>query len=169
MRNLRRGRYTVRVDTAFRDVIEACAAAPRVGQTGTWITDEMIEAYVALHGLGFAHSIEAWDGEALCGGMYGLSLGRAFFGESMFSRASDASKVCFVHLVGQLEAWGFAFLDCQAHTPTTEGLGATEWSRDAFLDALAVALEAPTRRGRWTGAAASPPARFLREEDPDVG
>jgi leucyl/phenylalanyl-tRNA--protein transferase len=149
-KNLRRGGFEVRLDTAFTDVINACATAPRAGQSGTWITDEMIEAYIALHGLGFAHSIESFEDGELVGGIYGLSLGRAFFGESMFARRSDASKVAFVQLVRQLSSWGFDFLDCQAHTHNTEALGATEWARDHFLDALSLALESPTRRGPWT-------------------
>jgi leucyl/phenylalanyl-tRNA--protein transferase len=148
-KNLQRQRYDVRMDTSFREVIAACAEAPRPGQRGTWITDDMLSAYCELHTLGFAHSCEAWlDGE-LVGGIYGVSLGRAFFGESMFARASDASKVALVYLVRQIEAWGFDFLDCQAHTPHTERLGARECPRDDFLDALDRALEAPTRRGRW--------------------
>jgi len=148
-KNLQRQRYDVRMDTSFREVIEACAEAPRAGQRGTWITDDMLSAYCELHTLGFAHSCEAWlDGE-LVGGIYGVSLGRAFFGESMFARASDASKVALVYLARQIEAWGFDFLDCQAHTPHTERLGAREWPRDDFLDALDRALEAPTRRGPW--------------------
>lgn len=148
-KNLRRGRYEMRMDTDFRGVIAACAETPRPGQRGTWITNDMLEAYCQLHALGFAHSCESWlDGE-LVGGIYGISLGRAFFGESMFARASDASKVALVHLVRQIEAWGFDFLDCQAHTPHTERLGAREWPRDVFLDALERALEAPTRRGQW--------------------
>jgi len=156
-KNLARRRYDVRMDTAFREVIEACARAPRVGQSGTWLGDDMVEAYVALHALGFAHSIETWQQGRLVGGLYGLSLGRAFFGESMFARASDASKVAFAHLVHQLADWDFDFLDCQAPTPTTESLGASEWPRDVFLDALEAALQAPTRRGPWTGAGQEPP------------
>jgi leucyl/phenylalanyl-tRNA--protein transferase len=162
-KNLARRHYDVRMDTAFREVIETCATTPRAGQNGTWISDEMIEAYVALHALGFAHSIEAWQDGALVGGLYGLSLGRAFFGESMFARASDASKVAFAHLAHQLALWGFDFLDCQAPTPTTESLGATEWPRDEFLAALEVALQAPTRRGPWAGAGQEPPQERAQE------
>jgi leucyl/phenylalanyl-tRNA--protein transferase len=149
-KNLRRARYAVRFDTAFREVIEACAAVPRPGQEGTWITDEMIDAYCALHDLGFAHSAEAWRGDELVGGVYGVSLGAAFFGESMFARASDASKVAFVHLVRHIERLGFHFLDCQAPTPHTTRLGAVRWPRNDFLEALERALDHPTRYGTWS-------------------
>ena len=148
-KNLRRGRYEVRVDTAFEDVIRLCSQVPRRGQDGTWITDELRAGFVRLHELGFAHSFESWQGGQLVGGIYGLSLGAAFFGESMFATRSDASKVAFVSLVRQIGAWGFHFLDCQVHTPNTEALGATEWPREEFLVALVGALAEPTRRGRW--------------------
>jgi len=163
-KNLRRERYAVTMDSDFRGVIEACAQVPRPGQSGTWINRDMIEAYCALHALGFAHSVEArWQGE-LVGGIYGLSLGAAFFGESMFSRRSDASKVALVALVERMRAWGFHVLDCQAHTPNTEALGAVLRPRADFLELLAAALEAPTRCGVWEpvpgptdgGAAADP-------------
>ena len=148
-KNLRRRRFEVRLDTAFGEVIRACAAAPRHDQDGTWITDDMVAGYEALHERGFAHSVESWlDGE-LVGGMYGVSLGAAFFGESMYAEKSDASKVAFVHLVRQLERWNFQFLDCQVHTEHSERLGATEWTRDEFLLALERALGADTRRGKW--------------------
>ena len=151
-RTLRRAPYEVRFDTAFREVIEACASVPRPGQTGTWIGSDMIEAYCELHRLGFAHSVETWDGAELMGGIYGVSLGAAFFGESMFSRRTDASKVALVHLVKRMEAWGFHFLDCQQHTPHTEKLGAVLVSRDQFLSDLELVLKAPTRCGSWQGA-----------------
>lgn len=149
-KNLRRARYGVRFDTAFREVITACAAVPRPGQQGTWITEEMIEAYCSLHELGFAHSAEAWLGDELVGGVYGVSLGAAFFGESMFARQSDASKVAFVHLVRTIDRLGFHFLDCQAPTPHTTRLGAERWPRGEFLAALERALEQPTRFGSWS-------------------
>ncbi len=148
-KNLRRQRYTLAMDKDFRGVIEACAAAPRPGQSGTWINDDMIQAYCDLHELGFAHSAETYCEGELVGGIYGISLGAAFFGESMFSRRSDASKVALVGLVDRMRAWGFRVLDCQAHTEHTERLGAVLWSRSAFLDLLAEALEAPTRCGPW--------------------
>ncbi len=149
-KNLRRRRFEVRLDTAFSEVIRACSEVPRPGQDGTWITNEMVEAYEALHELGFAHSVEAFRKGVLVGGMYGVSLGSAFFGESMFSRASDASKVAFVHLVRQLEAWNFDFLDCQVHTEHLERFGAKEVPRDEFLALLDASLQRETRRGKWT-------------------
>ncbi len=148
-KNLRRGRYEVRVDSAFEQVIAHCRAAPRKGQDGTWITDDLMAAFIQLHELGFAHSFEAWKDDALVGGVYGMSLGAAFFGESMFATESDASKVALVALVRQIDAWGFHFLDCQVHNDHTGSLGAVEWPREDFLEALGRALEVPTRRGRW--------------------
>jgi leucyl/phenylalanyl-tRNA--protein transferase len=112
----------------------------------------MIDAYIRLFDLGFAHSVESWQDGELVGGVYGVSLGAAFFGESMFADKSDASKVAFATLVRRLEAWSYHFLDCQVYTDHTALLGATEWPRDRFLAALARALEFPTRRGRWTRA-----------------
>jgi leucyl/phenylalanyl-tRNA---protein transferase len=148
-KTLRRGRYRVTLDTAFDRVIRACADAPRPGQHGTWITEDMLRAYRRLHELGFAHSAEAWlDGE-LAGGLYGVSLGAGFFGESMFARADDASKVAFVLLVEQLGRWGIDLIDCQVHTEHLARFGAVEWPRERFLARLAAALEKPTRSGRW--------------------
>jgi leucyl/phenylalanyl-tRNA--protein transferase len=122
----------------------------RPDQDGTWITDDMLEGYCALHRAGFAHSAESWLGDELVGGIYGVSLGGAFFGESMFARESDASKVAFVHLVRRVEAWGFDFVDCQVHTEHTERFGAREIPREDFLEALARTLEKPTLRGAWS-------------------
>ena len=148
-KSLRRGRYELRVDSAFEQVVARCAEVSRPGQDGTWITDDLRAGFVRLHELGFAHSVESWSADRLVGGIYGMSLGAAFFGESMFATESDASKLAFVALVRQIGAWGFHFLDCQVHTEHTEALGAREWPRAEFLRALALALEAPTRRGRW--------------------
>jgi len=150
-RSVERGRYEVRFDTRCGDVIRACASTPRPGQRGTWLTPDMIEAYDRLHALGFVHSAEAFEQGELVGGCYGLSLGRAFFGESMFAHRSDASKVAFAHLVRRLEGWGFDFVDCQVPTAHLMRLGARECSRERFLRALARALDAPTLRGPWTG------------------
>lgn len=148
-KTLRRGQYRVTLDTAFDRVIRACADAPRPGQQGTWITDDMVGAYRRLHELGYAHSAEAWlDGE-LAGGLYGVSLGAGFFGESMFARADDASKVAFVTLVEQLRRWDIDLVDCQVHTEHLARFGAVEWPRERFLRRLASALEKPTRSGRW--------------------
>ena len=149
-KNLARRRYEVRLDTAFDQVIRACAEVNRPDQDGTWITSDMIEGYEALHQLGYAHSVEAWAEGELVGGMYGVSIGAAFFGESMFSRRSDASKIALVHLCRQLQAWGFHFLDCQVHTDHLDRLGAFLCSRDEFLLGLRTALEAPTRLGKWS-------------------
>jgi leucyl/phenylalanyl-tRNA--protein transferase len=148
-KTLRRRTYEVRLDTSFRRVIEGCARARRPDQGGTWITRDMIEAYVALHERGLAHSAEAWKDGELQGGLYGVSLGAAFFGESMFANAPDASKVAFVTLVRQLERWGIELIDCQVHTEHLERFGATSWPRERFLAALAEALEKPTRQGTW--------------------
>lgn len=146
---LARGSYEVRFDTAFRQVVEACARAPRPDQEGTWITPGIVEAYTELHQAGLAHSVESWHEGRLVGGLYGVSLGAAFFGESMFSRASDASKVAFATLVQRLAGWGFRFLDCQMSTPHLASLGAREWPRARFLEALDEALRHPTRQGNW--------------------
>jgi len=148
-RTIRRGAYEVRLDTAFREVIEACARAPRPGQEGTWITGEMVEAYVDLHHHGVAHSAEAWKDGELCGGLYGVSLGGAFFGESMFAARPDASKVAFVALVRALAAWGIDLVDCQVRTAHLARFGAAEWPRARFLGALGEALQRPTRFGPW--------------------
>ncbi len=148
-KTMRRRTYQVTFDSAFRDVVEACASMDRPGQEGTWITAEMITAYGVLHRLGFAHSVEAWRGDELVGGLYGVSLGSAFFGESMFSRADDASKVAFVTLVEDLARRGISLIDCQVHTEHLARFGAEEWPRERFLEALAIALRRPTRKGKW--------------------
>ena len=145
----RSGRYDVRYDSAFEDVMTGCRDAHRPGQRGTWITDDMLAGYCRLHELGFAHSVESWQDGELVGGAYGVSLGIAFFGESMFARAPDASKVAFVHLVGRLRDWGFAFIDSQVYTDHLERFGAREWPRATYLEALGEALEHPTRCGSW--------------------
>jgi len=158
-RTMRRGRYAVRADTAFSQVIRRCADQPRPGQDGTWITDEMVFAYERLHRLGFAHSFEAWEGDALAGGLYGVSLGAAFFGESMYADRPDASKVAFVRAVESLAGWGVELVDCQVRTEHLARFGAREISRDDFLTRLERALEKPTLRGTWdVGGAVNPPA-----------
>ena len=148
-RTIKQQRFDVRFDTAFDQVIRQCATVRRPKQRGTWITRDMIRAYCQLHEMGYAHSVEAWSEGKLAGGVYGISLGAAFFGESMFTKKPDASKVAFVHLVRQLQAWNFHLLDCQMETPHLTRFGATPWSRTRFLKALANALEEPTRKGRW--------------------
>lgn len=144
-----RHQFEVRFDSAFGEVIRQCAAVRRPGQRGTWITGEMIRAYERLHEMGFAHSAEAWHEGQLVGGLYGVSLGAVFFGESMFAQRPNASKAAFVHLVRQLRAWEFQLVDCQVYTEHLARFGATAWPRARFLDALAHALAAPTRQGPW--------------------
>ncbi len=148
-KTLRQQRYEVRLDSAFDDVMRRCAEVRRRGEAGTWITPALTQAYGHLHQLGFAHSAEAWEGDVLVGGLYGVSLGGVFFGESMFADRPDASKVAFVTLMRQLEAWHFDLVDCQVHTEHLARFGATEWSRDRFLDALEESLAKPSRCGRW--------------------
>ena len=148
-RTLKRGAYTVRADTAFSQVIRRCAEAPRPGQDGTWITGAMASAYQRLHRLGFAHSFEAWEGDTLAGGLYGVSLGAAFFGESMFADRPDASKVAFLKAVEWLAGQGIALVDCQVKTDHLARFGAREIPRDEFLARLARALERPTLREKW--------------------
>ncbi len=144
--------HTVRFDTAFRAVMEACAA-PRDGQAGTWIVPEMIEAYCRLHELGWAHSVETWmDGE-LAGGLYGVAMGRMFFGESMFSRARDASKVALVHLARALQADGFGMIDCQMSTAHLASLGAREIPRREFARRVTELIHYRAPVEPWTPAA----------------
>ena len=151
MRNeLNRKRYRITLDRAFEEVVRGCQHAPRDGE-GTWITDDIVQAYVNLHDLGLAHSVEAWDGDNLVGGLYGVSLGRMFFGESMFSTATNASKVAFVHLVRWLVLKGFGPVDCQIMNPHLASLGATLWTREDFQTQLTHFLHAgPTLKGPWT-------------------
>lgn len=137
-RHYNKGGHTLAVDTCFADVIEACAA-PRPNQQGTWITEEMKAAYTRLHHLGHAHSVEVWSGDKLVGGIYGLALGRVFFGESMFSRTRDASKVALVALCQQLQRWGFEVVDCQVSNPHLSSMGAIEISREKFQQHLKAA------------------------------
>lgn len=141
--------YAITLDTAFGEVIEGCAAARSPDEPGTWITAGMIEAYGELHRQGYAHSAEAWKGETLAGGLYGVSLGGMFFGESMFARKPDASKIAFVSLVRQLQRRGIALIDCQVYTQHLARFGAVEWPRKRYLAALAMSLEKPTQRGKW--------------------
>jgi leucyl/phenylalanyl-tRNA--protein transferase len=149
-RTMRRGRYEVRADSDFARVIRACAATRRPGQDGTWLTAEMIDAYEELHRLGYAHSFEAWDGDGLAGGLYGVSLGAAFFGESMFAVRGDASKVAFVRAVRWLAGRGVRLVDCQVTTEHLVRFGARELPRAEFLARLRRALGAPTLAGRWS-------------------
>ncbi len=135
-RTLRSGRFSYSVDTCFGRVIRACAEAPRPGQDGTWIVPEMMHAYERLHTLGFAHSIEVWEQGELAGGLYGVLLGRVFFGESMFHTRSDASKAAVVWLTAWLSGLGVELVDCQQTTPHMLRLGAEEMPRGEFLERL---------------------------------
>lgn len=146
---LRRGGFTFSLDTSFAQVIEGCAA-PRNDDAGTWITGDMQNAYTALHNLGFAHSVEVWQDGALVGGLYGVAIGKQFFGESMFSKVSNASKAALSTLAKQLRRWDFALVDCQVANPHLESLGAVEIARSDFLDRIAVACSRPHAQCRWT-------------------
>lgn len=146
---LRRGTFEIRFDTAFEAVIRACGLVPRPGQDGTWIQADLIAGYVALHRLGYAHSIEAWRDGALVGGLYGVSLGSCFFGESMFAVEPDASKVAFVTLLAHLDRWGIGLVDCQVKTEHLTRFGGREVSRRDFLAELRRRVPEPTRRGTW--------------------
>jgi leucyl/phenylalanyl-tRNA--protein transferase len=148
-RTIRQGVFDVTMDQAFSRVITCCAKVPRRGEDSTWITPEMIAAYIQLHEMGFAHSVECWHENKLAGGLYGISLGGIFFGESMFSTISDSSKVALTYLTEQLAKWDFAFIDCQVKNDHLVRLGAIEISRPRFQERLAVALKRPTRQGRW--------------------
>lgn len=148
-KTLRKIPFDIRMDTAFESVIHGCAKIPREGQDGTWITPEMVSAYLALHELGHAHCVEAWEGETLVGGLYGVAVGGVFCGESMFATENDASKVAFVYLVRQLEAWGFPLIDCQVHTEHLERFGADEIRRDEFLSLLRQNRLNRARIGAW--------------------
>lgn len=148
-RTLKGGAFSITMDTAFSEVVEACAAARYPGREGTWITSDMLDAYSALHQAGYAHSIECWRDGRLAGGLYGISLGACFFGESMFSAESNASKVALASLVSHSRAWGFNVIDCQIPSKHLETIGAREIPRTHFLKLVAEGLRSPTRRGRW--------------------
>lgn len=150
-RTLRSGRFTISMDTGFREVIAACAdTGARRTETGTWITREMQQAYIDLHEQGYAHSVEVWQDGELAGGLYGISLGKAFFGESMFHRRTDASKVALVALARQLQVWGFLLIDAQVSSDHVLRMGAEEIRRKEFMRLLDAALEAPDRTGIWS-------------------
>ena len=146
---LRRGCFTFSLDTSFAQVIQSCAA-PRNDDAGTWITGEMQNAYTALHDLGFAHSVEVWQDGVLVGGLYGVAIGKQFFGESMFSKVSNASKAALSTLAKQLRRWDFALVDCQIANPHLESLGAVEIARSDFLNRIAAACSRPHAQCRWT-------------------
>jgi leucyl/phenylalanyl-tRNA--protein transferase len=147
-KTLRQGAFRVTLDQAFEAVINHCAG-PRANTSGTWITPEMAAAYLALHRQGYAHSVECWQGDRLAGGLYGVALGRVFFGESMFARARDASKVALVHLARQLSRWDFPLIDCQVHTRHLESLGAALLPRKQFTRLLRAACVLPAPPSPW--------------------
>ena len=137
---IRKGRYRVTTNEAFEEVIRNCATIKRKGEHGTWITEDMIKAYIRLHRAGYAHSVESWDGDELAGGLYGVMMGRAFFGESMFAKKSDASKVAFAVYAAELARKGFDLIDCQVTTEHLKRFGAKEISRVDFMKWLHKAL-----------------------------
>ena len=151
-KTLRRSEFRVTFDHVFENVIDACAGPRRRHASGaTWITSDMRAAYCRLHQAGHAHSVETWSGTQLVGGLYGVALGGAFFGESMFSHATDASKVALVYLVDSLRSWGYTLIDCQVASPHLFSLGAEEIPRRDFIAALETALALPGHTGPWQG------------------
>ncbi len=152
-KRLRNGGFELRVDTAFAEVMRGCAAPRRIpssgGAAGTWISPAMIAAYMRLFEAGYAHSIETWREGRLVGGLYGVAIGRMFYGESMFSREADASKVALVRLCRQLERWAFGLVDCQMETAHLASLGAHTLPRDAFASRVAELVNLPHRPGPW--------------------
>ena len=149
-RVLKKGVFQITMDRDFAAVIQGCADASRRGEPGTWIVDDMITAYTRLHAAGFAHSVETWHEEKLVGGLYGVSIGRAFFGESMFSLMSDASKAALAYLAAALRQWGMGLIDCQVTTEHLLSMGAREMPRPEFLERLSQALRAETLTGHWS-------------------
>ena len=148
-KTLRAQHFEVRFDSNFAGVMAGCAEIPRPGQDGTWITPDMLNAYIRLHELGWAHSVETYEGDMLVGGLYGLAIGRMFYGESMFSHRTDASKVAFAHLVRYLVANQFGMIDCQMYTDHLASLGGREIPRDAFLTRLTALTAAGSSRALW--------------------
>jgi len=151
-RIIRQGRLQVTLDRAFNEVIRACSETRMKRGEGTWLTLEMIEAYTKLHYLGKTHSVETWQGDRLVGGLYGIAIGRIFFGESMFTKVSNASKVAFVTLVRQLSEWGFAMIDCQVTTWHLLSFGAKEIPRSFFLERIKKLIDLPSKalNGKWS-------------------
>ncbi|MEP7183891.1 MAG: leucyl/phenylalanyl-tRNA--protein transferase [Betaproteobacteria bacterium] len=146
---VRQDRFEIRFDTAFREVMEACATKPRAGQGGTWITPAIIDAYSALHAQRFAHSVESWCDGRLVGGLYGVAIGRMFFGESMFADETDASKVALVHLIALLRSNGMPLVDCQQETPHLATFGARPIPRQAFAERVAALVHSAAPDGSW--------------------
>ncbi len=150
-KTVRKNVFKVTFDVAFEEVIKQCAETRKNDELGTWITTEMIAAYTLLHRMGLAHSVEAWQENTLVGGLYGVSLGGTFFGESMFHLVTDASKVALWHLVDKLLLWDFDMIDAQQETPHLSSLGAIAVERKKFLHLLNKSLTVPTRQGSWSG------------------
>jgi len=146
---IRQGEFEVRFDTSFYQVVKSCAGVNRKGQDGTWITDDMIEAYGELHKRGYAHSVETYRDGTLVGGLYGVSFGGAFFGESMFYDMSNASKVALYYLVQRLKRWDFDFIDSQVPNDHMKSMGGREIDRGSFLNMLDKSLEKETKKGSW--------------------
>jgi leucyl/phenylalanyl-tRNA---protein transferase len=165
-KTLRGGHYEVRLDTAFAEVIDACAHTPRPGQPGTWITPAMRRAYLQLHELGWAHSVETWVEDRLVGGLYGLAIGRMFYGESMFSHRTDASKIAAAHLARFLGSRGFGMVDCQMRTAHLASLGAREIPRAEFNARLAALVAKQPRPERWPADGARTDWRAARPHAP---
>ena len=147
---LRGGGFEVRFDHNFAGVMSGCAQTPRPGQDGTWISSEMLAAHIRLHELGWAHSVEVYAEGDLVGGLYGLAIGHMFYGESMFSLRSNASKIAFAHLIRQLTALGVGLIDCQMYTDHLASLGGREIPRNLFIDHLQRLTAAPARRDAWS-------------------
>lgn len=167
---VRRGDFEIRTDTAFEQVVEHCRAAKRPGQNGSWITRPYIRGMRELHGLGFAHSVEAWQADTLVGGLYGLAIGRVFFGESMFADVADASKVAFATLVHALLHTGYRLVDCQQETAHLARFGAGPWPRKHFVETIAtLVMETPEHRiwgtplTGWDGRTDGPPFAIASE------
>lgn len=168
-RTLRSSDWMLRADTCFSEVIRACAASPRPGQDGTWITDDMVAAYEALHALGFAHSVEVFEGERLVGGIYGVVIGRMFFGESMFSAVSGGSKVALAGLAAFVHEQGWPLIDAQVENPHLLSLGAEHWARERFLEVVREQVRLPEEPGRWTARFGVRNASDLAEVRPTAG
>lgn len=148
-RLIRQGKYSVTLDHAFRQVITGCATSVNRQERGTWITRDMISAYNRLHDMGYAHSVECWQEDEIVGGLYGIALGGFFFGESMFSRQPNCSKIALVFLVAQLQRWDFDLIDCQMKSAHLEQFGAREIPGREFQKLLAISMSHPTRTGKW--------------------
>lgn len=166
-RSLRASRWVIRADTCFDQVIRACAASPRPGQDGTWITEGMRQAYNDLHDLGHAHSVEVFDGTTLVGGIYGVAIGRMFFGESMFSAVSGGSKVALAGLACRLAQWGWPLMDAQVENDHLLRMGAEHWPRQRFLALVRAQVRLDAPAGRWTDRFGAMPAAQLA--DPGAG